>query len=342
MALEAGDEKAAVDQVDRLLVEFRDHKDISGTIYNLGKYYIRLGRVQEGLKLHRYNVEHYPYKDRYGLWSQIEIIKQGIVDGNDTKDQPAVTYQIGYLYSRQGRSDRARRFYQYCIEHWPDDAYAIASQIGLIDGQLAPNPKDEGQIGQVDRSIEALIEAISKAGLSSKDIYELGMRYRDRWPQQARLIHRYNAEHSNKADKYTLWSAVELVKSFIRAGELDKAQAAIDTLAHDYANRSSLPVELCKLANTFLESVATDPLNQAKAQYPDKAAGLYQYAQGHMDQSDPNQLWAKQGLVRLDLMKGKDVQGAIEALKADYKDSPDLPAAVYEIAVQFYMSALLA
>ncbi|MDH7598990.1 MAG: hypothetical protein QHH07_05070, partial [Sedimentisphaerales bacterium] len=151
----------------------------------LGKYYIRLGRVQEGLKLHRYNVEHYPYKDRYGLWSQIEIIKQGIVDGNDTevdrqfsrlldifKDQPSLpreVYQIGYQSSRRGRHDRAKGYYRYVIDHWPDSEDSIGAQLALLEKQ--PGKGD----ASIDEVVDQLIAAFWHNKTPAKEVYEVAI-----------------------------------------------------------------------------------------------------------------------------------------------------------------------
>jgi len=258
------------------------------------------------------------------------------------KDQPGLSkevYQIGYQYGRAGRPDRAKRFYQYVIDHWPESEYAIASQIGLIDTQLAPDPRrDQGQIGQVDKAFEALLEAISKARPSAKDIYELAMRYRDRWPAQAARLHRYNAEHSSKDDKYTLWSQVELAKWYIIDGNDVASQGAIDRLMGVYRDHPELGVELCKIANTYLEALALDPNDKVKSGYLQKAKALYQYVLDHSSDPDVSRLWAKAGFIRLDIASGNDRQvlEQVDRLIAEYRTFEDLSGLCVQMADLLY------
>ncbi|MDH7598873.1 MAG: tetratricopeptide repeat protein, partial [Sedimentisphaerales bacterium] len=174
-----------------------------------------------------------------------------------------------------------------------------------------------------------------------KDIYELGMRYRDRWPQQARLIHRYNAEHSNKADKYTLWSAVELVKGYIQQGSQEQAEQAINNLMRDYSNHPQLGVELCKIGNAYLEVASLDPNDRAKGPYAEKAKALYQYVLDRSQDGQSARLWAKAGLIRLDIVSGKDagILKAVDQLIEEYKRHTELGKVLFWLAEIYYLKA---
>jgi len=229
------------------------------------------------------------------------------------------------------------------IDHWPESEYAIASQIGLIDTQLAPDPRrDAGQIGQVDKAFEALLEAISKARPSAKDIYELAMRYRDRWPAQAAKLHKYNAEHSSKDDKYTLWSQVEVAKRYIQDGNDVASQGAIDRLMGVYRDHPELGVELCKIANTYLEALVLDPNDKVKSGYLQKAKALYQYVLDHSSDPDVSRLWAKAGLIRLDIASGNDRQvlEQVDRLIAGYKAYDELAKVIFGIGEQYWQMAI--
>lgn len=71
------------------------------------------------------------------------------------------------------------------------------------------------------------------------------MRYKDRWPEQARKIFSYNVGRSdNKDDKYRLWSHVELVKLKIKEGNEVDVEAAINKMVRDFAGEPILANEL--------------------------------------------------------------------------------------------------
>lgn len=335
--LERGDEMGATDAVQELLTDFASHKDIAGTIYNLAKYYRSLRKPDVGFKLHEYNVEHYA-EDRYGMWSQIEIIKSYIWDANDAgmdrafsklvgvfSQQPSLSkevYQIGLACNKAGKADKARYFYRYVVEHWPESDPAVRSQVAILDA-YAPPEADEA----VEAVFDRLIETFWQQKTPAKEVYETGIRYRETRPAQARKVHQYNVERSSKEDPYAMWSQVEVIKSWIRDENESQAEAAYRKLLDIFSRQPTLAKEVCRVGDAYVSA----------GNY-DKAARLYQYAQQNWTAHE-QQLWAHVGFIRLQIARGDDATAwsAIGSLITDFKEHPELAKAMGGIGQQYYL-----
>jgi len=147
-SIDADDEFAAQADVDKLLSDFCEHQSISQVIHAVAQHYERAkGNLEKALELHRYNVEHFS-SDMYAMWSQVEIVKSHIRDGNDAGadeafnklltefgEQPTLPkeiYQVGDEYAKALNYDKAGALYQYVITNWPDTEYEMWAKSGMV------------------------------------------------------------------------------------------------------------------------------------------------------------------------------------------------------------------
>ncbi len=135
---------------------------------------------------------------------------------------------------------------------------------------------------------------------------------------------------------------MEVCKGYILAGDRQAIQQAIDGLMRDYAGNPGLGIELCKVANTYLEAYTLDPNDKAKAGYIDKARALYRYVLEGASDLDTAGLWAKAGLIRLDIIMetDEDVFNQVDSIAVKY--SPEaLQADLWEtVFAQYYQKAI--
>jgi len=339
--LERSDDKAANAAVDTLLADFAQHKDIAGTIYNLGKHYRNVRKPEIALKLHQYNVEHYA-NALQGMYSQVEIIKSAISKADDAaadqefgrlvqvfSDQatlPKEAYQVGIAYSKANKPEQARQYYQYVVDHWPDSDAAVRAQLAILDKESPP-----GANTTVEEAFNRLIAAFSQNKTPAKEVYHTAMRYRQTRPVQARQVHQYNAEQSSKDDQYAMWSQTELAKSWILEGNEKEAEAAGNRLMTVFAGQPTLPTELCRLGDAYLV-----------AGKPDKAEQIYKHVLDHTAKGDGQLIWARAGMARLLAAREDDpgVQKAIDVLITDFRDDPDLGEAVFGVGDEYYNQAM--
>ncbi len=339
--LERSDDKAANAAVDTLLADFAQHKDIAGTIYNLGKHYRNLKKPEMSLKLHRYNVEHYA-NALQGMYSQVEIIKSAIGKADDTAaDQefgrlvqvfsgqatlPKEVYQVGIAYSKANKPEQARQYYQYVADHWPDSDAAVRAQVAMLD-----KGSPAGANTTVEEAFSRLIAAFSQNKTPAKEVYHTAMRYRQSRPILARQVHQYNAEQSSKDDLCAMWSQTEVAKSWILEGNEKEAAAAGNRLMTVFAGQPTLPTQLCRVGDAYLQA--------GKA---DKAEQIYKYVLDHTATGDGQLIWARAGLIKLEIAKGNDTAGqqALDAMTTDFKDHSDLSKVVFSVGEQYWSEAL--
>ena len=84
----------------------------------------------------------------YAMWSQVDIVKSHIRDGNEADadeafdrlvtlfaEQPSLPkeiYQVGDEYAEALNYDKAELLYQYVIANWPGSEYEMWAGTGII------------------------------------------------------------------------------------------------------------------------------------------------------------------------------------------------------------------
>jgi tetratricopeptide (TPR) repeat protein len=325
-AIKRKDTEATQAALDKLLTDFAQHPDIAGTVYNLAKDYHSLGDRKIAEKLHAYNVEHYA-GDKYGLWSQIEIVKAHIADANDAaadaaceklvktfasaKSLPHEIYRFGLAYAKAKRPERAEVFYRHVLDHWPASPHTAWARLALLDGEGRAESDPV-----VQKAVAKLVEVLPQQDLPGRDIYKaaLDLDQNQGKPQRALALHQYNAEHSPKDDQYTVWSLIEVVKAHIRAGNEPAATQARQTMLTRYAELENLPDIVYLFGDIYIET----------GQY-DRAEQLYTY----IEQTWPgtkDTLWSQVGRARSLIHQGRDDQAeaVFQQMMAEYASHPRL------------------
>jgi len=339
-AIKREDAPATQAELDKLLTGFAQHKDIAGTVYNLAKHYRNLQKSDVALKLHQYNVEHYA-KDLQGMYSQVEIVKSHLATGDDAavdaacdkllatfsqqKTLPKEIYQVGAAYTKVGRSDRARRFYDHVLNQWPESEHAVQCQLAILDEQPQA---DTGPA--VDAAFDKLVELLARQKTPAKEVYLMAVQYNRTHGDQALKLHRHNSRNATKDDKYSLWSQTEVTKAYIRDGDERAAEEATNELLARFAEQPTLSTELARVGDTY-----------AQAGQSDKAEQLYQYIREHWSDAEDT-LWAKAGQVRLHITNGEDAaaEAAFQQIATDYASDPGLPEVVVAVGETYYEKGL--
>ncbi len=214
----------------------------------------------------------------YAMRSQAEIVYSYLRKGDDAtadaaidklltvfSDQPTLPkeiYQITERYKRLRKYDKALVLHQYSVEHFPNEKYAMWSQVEIIYSHIR-----DGNEPAANAAFDKLLKVFSSQPTLPKEIYQVAMKYNEsKRNDKALELHQYNVEHSSKNDMYTMWSQVEIIKSHIRDGNEPAADAACDKLLAVFSKQPTLPKEIYQLANTY-----------SNAGRNDKAGWLYQY-----------------------------------------------------------------
>ncbi len=338
-AIKRRDDQATQGELDKLLTGFARHKDIAGTVYNLAKHYDSLNNAETARRLHDYNVEHYA-DDVQGMYSQVEIVKSHLASGDDAavdaacnklvttfsqqKTLPKEVYQIGTAYSKAGRAERAGVFYRYVLDHWPQSPHAAWAELAALDdqGRAESDPAIRAALGK-------LLESLSQQDLSARELYRAARDLARSKPKRALALHRYNGRDSAN-DKYSLWSATELAKAYIRDGNEPAAEQAVNEMTARFAEQETLSTELARIGDTYLEVGQRD-----------KADQLYTYIGNNWADKDDT-LWARVGRVRLHITNGDDnaAEAAFQKVLADYAEDTSLPDAVRHVGESYYNEAL--
>lgn len=332
-----GDFTAAGTGVDKLLEVFAAQPTLSKEIYQVTQKYEKAGRVERALQLYQYNVEHFP-DDMYGLLSKVYYhLRNAEYEATDTlvnrlltefSGQPALAKEIYHLtapFAKARKFETCVRLYNYFLDKRPKDEQAIFARKGLALCYI-----ELGDESAAERAVQMLLSGFAGHKRIAEAVYDLGMHcYRSRKFHRARALHRYNVEHFPK-QKYAMWSQVEMIKSCIRGGYLQAADALYEKLLSTFVLQPTLATEICRVADTYLAAGNLD-----------KAQKLYTYV---LDRSPDNQqiLWAKAGKIKLDIARGDEttVQADMDNLVADFNKHPGLPEAVFSIGEQYRNLAL--
>ena len=331
---------------EKLIADFSEHKGISGAVWQIAKRYNTSKKYDKALELYQYNVEHFP-KDIHAMWSQMNIIRSYINDGNEPaadaafnklitifSQQPTLpeeVWRLGKMYSGLKRNGKAFELYKYNVEHFPKDIHAMWSQMDIIRSYI-----NDGDEPAADAAFNKLLTVFSDQPTLPEEVWRLGKMYSElERNDKANELYQYNVEHFPK-DIHSMWSQMNIIRSYISDGNEPAADAAFNKLLAIFSGQPKLPNEVHRLAELYDR---TGRYNKANGLYQ-KALQLYQYViDSHPDSNDL--MWAKAGAARSNIAIGNEAaaEAVVNELIADFNDNPELPTAIFMLGEEYYNKA---
>ncbi|MGD2095013.1 MAG: tetratricopeptide repeat protein [Phycisphaerales bacterium] len=186
--IDLNDETNAQAAIDKMLADYSGHARIAKAVYDIGLYYYRANKNDNALKLHRYNVGHCSKTDKYTMWSQVELTKAHIRDGNEPAANSAYdklvnefsnqstlvteVCRVADTYLAAGNHDKASQLYQYTRNRWPGDSQLLWANAGMAKLDIARSSDTEAQ-----QVIDNLFSSSKDNPESSTVMFQVGEQY---------------------------------------------------------------------------------------------------------------------------------------------------------------------
>ncbi|MCW4050907.1 MAG: tetratricopeptide repeat protein, partial [Candidatus Bathyarchaeota archaeon] len=216
----------------------------------------------------------------------------------------------------------ANEFCQYVIDTWPQEKYAVWSQLAATMSNIA--------LGRdADAAIEKLVTEYSEhkediaAFLNEIAYYYLTV---PKKYEKANQLYQYISERLPLSE-VEIWLQGGLAMSNIAFGRDTAAQAAIEKLLTEFSDHEDLTACLNEIAYYYLTE-------QKKYE---KANQLYQYILGHWPESE-YAMWSHGGVAVSSAALGKTeaADAAIEKLLTEFSGHPGMPQEVLDVAEIYY------
>jgi len=188
---------------------------------------------------------------------------------------------------------------------------------------------ESGKYDEADADVNRLLADFEPSEAKGQAIHQIGLAYKG-VKKYAKAIELWRYALINRPNTgYAVWSQMEIAWVNIAIGDYNEAQAEVAKLASDYKDDPNLPWTLNIIADHY---TWVSKYEQAKEVYR------------QVIQKDPNNPYAgkaRMGIARADalsLIGSKsytDAQVAVEKMKGDFGDNPDLPEVLYQVAQQF-------
>jgi len=317
---------------EKLITGFSKNKNISEAVWLIAKRYNTSKKYEKAIEINQYNVEHFP-KDIHAMWSQMNIIRYYISNGNEPaadaafnklitifSQQPTLpeeVWRLAKMYSGLKRDDKAFEFYQYNVEHFPKDIHAMWSQMDIIRAHIS-----NGNEPAADAAFNKLLTVFSQQPTLPEEVWRLAKMYSGlKRDDKSFELHQYNTEHFSK-DIHAMWSQMDIIRAYISDGNEPAADAAFNKLLTVFSQQPTLPEEVWRIAKMY-----------SGLKRDDRAFELYQYNVGHSPK-DIHAMWSQMNIIRAYITDGNEpaADAAFDKLLAVFSDQPTLPNEVYRIA----------
>ena len=230
------------EMIEKMSADFGTHSAYPFSLCWVARKYNQTGHTERAFELFQYLAENFP-DDKFGMWSQVEVtyyyIRNGDEEAADESVQKLVTvfaaqetlpveiYQVAYEYHNAGKEEKALELHQYNVDHFPEHINAMWSQREIAYYHIR-NSDDEA----ADEAFDTLIKIFSDQETLPKEIYQVGMAYRDAGNvSRAFEIHAYNVgNYINYDSEYVMLSQVEIVCAYVIREEDELADTAFENL----------------------------------------------------------------------------------------------------------------
>jgi len=335
--IDSGDAAAGA-ACDKLITVFSEQDTLPKEIHQVAMRYSGSGQSEKAYSLHQYNVEHFPdYNGLDVIWSQSELIRLDLQAGfyelayagvedllgwpPDQNDLPREIHVTAKRFADAGKHEKANELYQYNIEHFPKDLYAMWSQVEITYAHI-----NGGDFAAADEACDKLLSLFSKQESLPKEVYQVAEVYNktNRSDKAAELCQYIvktwpSSDHALLAQKdLTIWS--------IDTDDELAAQAAVDKLLSDFSKHQGISQVIHAVAQHY-ERVKD---NQ------EKALELYRHNVGHFS-SDMYAMWSQVEIVKSYIRDGNDTDTneAFDKLVTLFAEQPTLPKEIYQVGDEY-------
>ena len=245
-----------------------------------------------------------------------------LADFSGHKDIAQAVWQIAKEYEKPKKYDKAFELHQYNIQRYPNDMYAMWSQVEIIYSHIK-----EGDYVAADTAFNTLLTAFSQQPTLPKEIYQIAMRYDElnRYDKAVGL-HQYNAERFSRDDMYAMWSKVEVIKSHFRKKDDAAVDAAVDSFLTAFSKQPAFPKEVYILAKRYYE-----------LERYDRTMKLHQYNAEHSSREDMYTMWSQVEVIKSHIRQKDDAaaDAAFNRLITEFYQQPTISKEIYEVADEY-------
>lgn len=245
---------------NELITSFSGHKLIPGTVYRIAEHATRQEEHTMAGQLYQHIINNWP-QQYYEIWAQVVVVKSDLSLGNTGAAEAATNKLLAdfhgnvqvagavcgiaqHYHYQLGNYEKAKQLYQYIIDNWPEDEYAMWCQFELAQVNIALGDTEAAQAAT--EKFEELLPNFTKNDESMAErACEAAQQYiRSGEYEKAKQLYQYALDYWPEA-KYAMWTKIGLAQARIRLGENAVAETIIDGLVAklnaDYPLDSKLP-----------------------------------------------------------------------------------------------------
>jgi tetratricopeptide (TPR) repeat protein len=354
-----GNLQAAQAAVDKLLADYSNSDHIEWSVHHVAHHYKLFGQYEKAKQLYQHVLDNWP-EDYYAMWAQVGLAESYLSLGNTQAAEAAIRkvladypYQLDiagavcniaqYYHHQVGDFEKAKQYYQYIMDHWPQDDYAVWAQKGRAEVSSASPNEAAAQWAEIVAKVDSIMSDIAHDNMQAaeasinelltdypvhvrmaKVIYEIGKRWHQFGEyQKAKPLYQYVLDHW-PGDYYAMWAQSGLAMSHVGLGELQAGQAAADALTANFQG-----------ADRIGEAVYDVALQYNRSGEYQKAKQMYQYVWNTWP-AFKRITWTQIGLAQANIWLGEMdaaeavIDDLVAKLAAEFPNDSDLPVVAAE------------
>jgi len=332
-----------------LLANYSQRAGIAKAVDHVADAYRKIENFQKARQCNQYIVDQWPDAD-YAVEAQAGVVRASILMGDEIGAQAGMNKLLTSFadsthvakavddvaddYRKAGQYEKAHHWYQYVVDHWPQDERALKAQKGVVISNIF--------LGDQTAAHAAINKLLSEFS-SHPEIAEVAMEVADEYYDLERYAKcREICDHVIARPSWSgasVGSQEALVKASILIGDLPAAEVAKSKLVADFSQNEDLPEALFQIASLY----------KTERKYQ-QARDTYQQAAQQDPQSkytDKAQLYAAAMNITLLIGSGEELaaRAATDKMISDFQNRTlesrdDYPEALYYVGKRFQKAGI--
>ncbi|MCX5637993.1 MAG: tetratricopeptide repeat protein, partial [Planctomycetota bacterium] len=334
--VDQGNDPNAEAATTKLLTSYPGNVLIARAIHDVAQQYRGTRKYEKANRLYQYVINNWPDAE-HALWSQADLIKSHLAEGNDVAAEAAVkklltnfndnpliaraVWDTGQFYRESKKYEKANELYQHVVKTWPKAEHALWAQADLIKSYLAL-----GDDTAANTAVDRLLTNFNDNPLIARAVWDTGQYYRElKKYEMANKLYQHVVKTSPESE-HALWAQADLIKSYLALGDDPNAEVAVKKLLPECAHNKHIARAIHDTAWEYRKSGNYGRANE-----------LDQYVIDHWP-ADVQVMWAKMDMAKTDIGLGNDavVEKTIDILIADFNECPELPTAIFMLGEEYY------